>query len=59
MPPLALDKNCLTCKGNPLLEYRKDDTAEVIKARLKEFEDQTRPLESHVSAKGILKSFEP
>jgi len=59
MPPLNPDKNCNTCHGDPIYEFRDDDKEEVIQTRLTEFYNQTQPLEEHLTERGILKSFEP
>ncbi|MBI5682274.1 MAG: adenylate kinase [Deltaproteobacteria bacterium] len=52
-PPLNADR-CSKCGGE--LYQRDDDREEVIKARLKIYNEQTSPLKEYYKTKGILKS---
>ena len=60
MPPLLpkKDAECEGCK-NKEWNSRQDDTEEIIKNRLVEFDKQTAPLLNHLTELGIVKKFVP
>jgi adenylate kinase len=54
-PPSVADR-CDKC-GSALVQ-RSDDTADVVQKRLATYREQTQPLESHYSKKGVLKEID-
>lgn len=56
MPPQK-DNICDKCKCE-LIE-REDDKSDIIKLRLSEYEDKTRPLLEYFDLKGVVVNFEP
>jgi adenylate kinase len=58
MPPLLpKPSDCDKCHGKPNLITRDDDTAEVVKERLKVYHAQTAPLTQYYTAQGKLQDF--
>ena len=58
MPPLLpKPSDCDTCKGEPKLVQRADDTASVVEERLRVYSKETAPLIEFYGKQGKLQDF--
>jgi adenylate kinase len=56
--PLGNEPRCQFCLGNPVLLQRPDDNEETVVARLKVYEEQTRPLIKYYAKQKLLQSID-
>jgi|SRR5690554_2165458 len=55
-PPPA-DGTCGSCRGSQVVQ-RKDDTEEVVKTRVKEYQAMTEPVLAHYEAQGVVRKID-